>query len=193
MNDPQHINLRAEDFIALIKTRRTIHLYEDRPVPNELITEAVSAAHHAPNHKLTWPWRFTLIGPEVKSKMNEFALKMKATNGPLEGSQLELFKQKRVYPQLVVVSQLVVDDPMQSKEDYAAVSCAIQNLSLALAAHGVGTKWSTGSMTRHPLAYELTNINSDEEEIVGFVWFGYPAKTPSPRRPELTQVFRVTP
>lgn len=183
----------AADFITILKSRRTIHLYTDQVVPSEFVDEAVSAAHYAPNHKLTWPWRFTAIGPNVKAKMNDLALKMKATNGPLGEAQLELFKKKRIHPQLMVVSQVNTDDSFQRKEDYAAVSCAIHNFSLALAAYGVGTKWSTGSMTRHPLAYELTGINQHEEEIVGFLWYGYPAKTPSPKRPELNSIYRSTP
>ncbi len=193
MNEITHPALNAQTLVDLITSRRTIHMYKDQAIAQEVIEEAVFAAHQAPNHKLTWPWRFTLIGPETKAQINELAMKMKATNGPLEGAQLELFNQKRVYPQLMVVSQTVSADPRQSKEDYAAVSCAIQNFSLALAAHGIGSKWSTGSMTRHQLAYELSEIDQSTEEIVGFIWFGYPAKVPSPKRPDLSEVFRSTP
>ena len=92
----------------------------------------------------------------------------------------------------MVVSQIISSDARQSKEDYAAVSCAIQNFSLALAAHGLGSKWSTGSMTRHQLAYDLSEIDQNKEEIVGFIWFGYPARVPSPKRPELSEIFRST-
>lgn len=192
MNDISSPAVEAESLINLIKSRRTVHMYQDRPVAAEVIEQAVQAAHQAPNHKLTWPWRFTLIGPETKAQINALAMKMKATNGPLEGAQLDLFNQKRVHPQLMVVSQIISSDARQSKEDYAAVSCAIQNFSLALAAHGLGSKWSTGSMTRHQLAYDLSEIDQSQEEIVGFIWFGYPARVPSPKRPELSKVFRST-
>ena len=193
MNNSKDAQSSTADFIAILKSRRTIHVYTDQVVPSVFVDEAVSAAHYAPNHRLTWPWRFTAVGPNVKSKINALALKMKSANGPLAESQLELFKKKRIHPQLMVVSQVIADDPFQSKEDYAAVSCAIQNFSLALAAHGVGTKWSTGSMTRHSLAYELTGIDPNIEEIVGFLWYGYPARTPSPKRPELSSIYRTTP
>ena len=85
------------------------------------------------------------------------------------------------------------ENAMQSREDYAAVSCAIHNFTLALAARGVGSKWSTGSMTRHPIAYELAGINAETEEIVGFIWYGFAAKTPSPRRPEVAEIYRQVP
>ena len=186
-------NSKSSDFLDLVATRRTIHLYEATEVAEEYVDAAVQAAHFAPNHKLTWPWRFTKIGQETKAKINELALKMKATNGPLDDTQLELFNKKRVNPQLLVVSQVKSSDPAQSKEDYAAVSCAIQNLCLAFASFGVGTKWSTGSMTRHPIAYELAQIDHDFEEIVGFIWYGYAARTPRPRRPSLDTVYRAVP
>ena len=179
--------------LRLLHERRTIHFYRDESVPQTWVDEAVLAAHQAPNHKHTWPWRFNQIGPETKSKINELALKMKSTNGPLEGTALEIFHQKRTHPHLMVVSQVRSDDPMQSREDYAAVACAIHNFTLALSARGVGTKWSTGTMTRHPMAYDLSQVNAEEEEIVGFVWFGFAVRTPRPKRPEVSEIYRITP
>ena len=179
--------------LRLLHERRTIHLYQDESVPQAWVDEAVLAAHQAPNHKHTWPWRFTLIGPETKAKINELALKMKSANGPLEGPALELFHQKRTHPQLMVVSQVRSGDPMQSREDYASVACAIHNFTLALSSHDVGTKWSTGSMTRHPIAYELAQIDAETEEIVGFIWYGMAARIPKPRHPDIGDVYRAVP
>ena len=60
MNDISSPAVEAESLINLIKsTRRTVHMYQDRPAAAEVIEQAVRAAHQAPNHKLTWPWRFT--------------------------------------------------------------------------------------------------------------------------------------
>ncbi len=193
MSTPPPSEQLSSALINLIKSRRTIHLYQATAVEEHIVDEAISAAHFAPNHKLTWPWRFNCIGPETKSQINALALKMKATNGPLDDDQLDLFNKKRVNPQLIVVSQVRSENSVQSKEDYAAVSCAIQNLSLTFAAYGVGSKWSTGSMTKHPIAYELAGVDAECEEIVGFIWYGYAAKTPQPRRPDLDQVYRRVP
>ena len=85
----------------------------------------------------------------------------------------------------MVVSQVRSADALQAKEDYAAVSCAIHNFTLALAARGVGSKWSTGSMTRHPIAYEVTQVDAEAEEIVGFIWIGVP-ELESPQVPKRT-------
>ena len=78
----------------LIKSRRTIHRYLDKKVPQEIVLEALEAAHFAPNHKHTWPWRFTVVGPQCKAQIDQAALAMKSGNGPLKGQALNLFQEK---------------------------------------------------------------------------------------------------
>ena len=154
----------------------------------DAILEALEAAHFAPNHKHTWPWRFTVVGPQCKAQIDQVALAMKSGNGPLQGQALNLFQEKRVNPSLIVVSQMRTQDVFQSKEDYAATACAIQNLSLVLHHHGIGSKWSSGSLIRSPKVYEILEINSQEQEIVSFLWYGYAAFTPKIHRPPLESV-----
>jgi nitroreductase len=172
----------------LIKSRRTIHRYLDKKVPPEIVLEALEAAHFAPNHKHTWPWRFTVVGPQCKVEIDQTALAIKSSNGPLQGQALNLFQEKRVNPSLIVVSQMRTQDVFQSKEDYAAIACAIQNLSLVLHDHGVGSKWSSGSLIRSPKVYKILGINAQEQEIVAFLWYGYASYTPKINRPSLESV-----
>ena len=47
----------------VIKTRRTVHIYEPSELDETLLDAFLEAGHFAPNHKLTWPWRFTVVGP----------------------------------------------------------------------------------------------------------------------------------
>src|SRR4029078_13228531 len=44
--------------LTAIKTRRSVKEYLPTEVPREWIEELLDAAHWAPNHKLTHPWRF---------------------------------------------------------------------------------------------------------------------------------------
>lgn len=190
MSAPEH---EPTDLVNLIKSRRTIHRYLAQSVDSSIVDYALEAAHQAPNHKNTWPWRFNVVGPETKAYLDAAALKMKETNGPLEGAPLVAFQEKRINPQLIVVSQRRSNDPIESKEDYAAVACAIQNMCLAFSAFGIGSKWSTGSLTRSPRAYQSLGIDDRVEEIVGFIWYGHPADVPSPKRPELKILRRNLP
>src|SRR5260370_32200064 len=49
-----------------IRERRSIKRFTDRPVTKEEIEALLDAATHAPNHRLTQPWRFYVLGPEAR-------------------------------------------------------------------------------------------------------------------------------
>src|SRR5205823_12626056 len=52
------------DTLQAIRTRRAVKEYLDKPIPKDWIEEILDAAHWAPNHKLTHPWRFHVFsGP----------------------------------------------------------------------------------------------------------------------------------
>mgnify|MGYP001824628013 FL=1 len=46
------------ELAEVIRGRRTINLYLQTPVPEELVRDAIEAATRAPNHHVTEPWRF---------------------------------------------------------------------------------------------------------------------------------------
>ena len=53
----------------LIRARRTINLFESEPVGTSALIDAIVLARWAPNHRLTEPWRFYLIGPETAASV----------------------------------------------------------------------------------------------------------------------------
>lgn len=186
------------DVHQALQRRRTIHRYTPESIPDGVVDKALKAAIRAPNHKLTNPWRFTRVGPELREKLTELGIRLKARKKGKDRSEIdedyeEYLKEKFANPaELVVVSQILDDDEFRRREDYAATACAIQNFCLSLWGDGVGSKWSTGSMTRHDDTYQWLDINPDEEEIVGFVWVGMPAEVPDPPRQPLEDVVRTT-
>ncbi len=185
---------QREDFHQVVRTRRTIHKYLPESVEPAAIDRALEAAHYAPNHRLTWPWRFTRVGPETRKAITDLAVKVKEEKAPLSDHQRDGVRRKVSNPAaLIVVSLVRTDDAFQAREDYAATSCAIQNLMLSLHADGVGSKWSTGAVTRRPETYALLDIPEAQEEIVGFIWVGVPELVPTIQRPELLLHVRETP
>ncbi|MEE2643936.1 MAG: nitroreductase family protein [Myxococcota bacterium] len=175
-------------FAKLARTRRTIHRFSSEAVPFDAIEAAVHLAHFAPCHHRTWPWRFTYVGGERRKSLNTLSRQHKGAG--LSGDALKIFEEKLIHPELVVISQRRAGDPVRAREDYAAIACAVQNMSLALHEREIGLKWSTGKLTRSPVAYELLSIDESLEEIVGFLWIGYPAQTPQVARPPVEEVFR---
>lgn len=189
----------ADALLALLRERRSIFAFHPQPVPAELLREALDAGRFAPNHKLTEPWRFTVVGPETRERMTgpwvDFALsRLPSDTTPERRLQVaEAAREKWLSkPTTVIVSQALDPDPFRREEDYAAVSGAIQNIQLASWALGLGTQWSTSPATQAPTLREIAGI-PEEERIVAFLFMGYPAAIPSARRRELGEIARWLP
>lgn len=177
-----------------ILTRRTIHDYTDSPLPEGALSRALEAARWAPNHKLTNPWRFTILGPQARADIAALAVSLKCPDRAEDDPVALKVREKFLNPAaLIVVSQVVDEDPARAMEDYAAIACALQNMSLALHAEGVGTKWSSGAITTHDRTRELAQL-PEAERCVGFMWVGYAQREPrQPPRLELEQIVRQVP
>lgn len=183
-------------FLELAARRRTVHKYVKSEIPHEWVTEALSAALLAPNHRQTDPWHFVVVGRETRQKIAERVFEIKKAKNPLHSEEdrkigLESFLNPAA---LVVFAQKRSESEFQSREDYATISCAIQNFCLSLAERGLGTKWSTSSFTTDVEIYKLCAISEVQFEIVGFVWAGSAAGDLSiQRRPYLTSVLQILP
>ena len=73
-------------------------------------------------------------------------------------------------------------DPVREREDFAACCCAAQNLMLFLWEKGIGVKWTTGEVTRHPRFHEIVGFDPERETTVGLFWYGYAAVVPETGR-----------
>ncbi len=67
---PEEMLARAGAFRRLLASRRTVRDFSDRPVPREIITEAVLTAGSAPSGANKQPWHFEIVGnQQVKRKI----------------------------------------------------------------------------------------------------------------------------
>ncbi len=174
-------NLNHHLISDVIRSRRTINQFAPEPVPTEIVLEGLELAIWAPNHKLTQPWRFYLLGQETSQRIvNLNADMVQESKGP-EAAQKKRERWSTI-PGWLVVTYQRSDDAIRDKEDYAAVCCAVQNLSLFLWDAGIGMKWTSGPVTRSDEIYEILNLDRKLEEIVGVMWYGYPTETPQMKR-----------
>lgn len=167
----------------LIATRRSPPRFDaDAPVDPDLVRRALAAATTAPNHKRTEPWRFAVFGPDARTALIDLNA---AIFTERQGEEAGASKRTAWagIPAFVLVTQRLADDPVRRQEDYAAVACAIQNLALVLHAGGVGTKWTTGPVTRDPRLAALAGFDPDTEAVVGLLHIGVPAPDLPPRPP----------
>lgn len=61
---------RSQSFLADILQRRTVRDFSDKPVPVDIITDAVKTASSAPSGANKQPWHFVVVkDPEVKKEI----------------------------------------------------------------------------------------------------------------------------
>jgi len=67
---PEEMRQAARDFYARIRQRRTVRDFSSRPVPLEIIEEALKSAGTAPSGANMQPWHFVVVGnAELKQKI----------------------------------------------------------------------------------------------------------------------------
>ena len=177
----------------LIKSRRTIHQFQAEPEPdNDTIRAAIEQAVWAPNHYLTQPWRFYLLGDKSKNQICLLNAKMVNEKQGERAAGIK-FKRWQEVPGWLVLTCLKSDAEVTVRENYASCCCVAQNLMLILWDSGVGVKWTTGAVTRSCAFYDIIGADSEMEEVVGLFWYGFPAVIPGAERKPLEQVLTEIP
>ena len=97
------------DVETAIRTRRTHKAYRPEPVDRATLDELLELARWAPNHHLTNPWRFRVVGPQALERLKQAA-------GPEAAAKLDRA------PTLVVCSCALSGDPVQDEEDLHATA-----------------------------------------------------------------------
>ncbi|MGH3048756.1 MAG: nitroreductase family protein, partial [Gaiellaceae bacterium] len=118
------------DVETAIRARRTHKRYGSEPVGDTTLRELLELARFAPNHHLTQPWRFRVLGPETRARIEDLA------------GEKEAVKLRRA-PTLVLVSAALSGDPHPDEEDLHAVACAVYAVLLGATARGLGSYWRT--------------------------------------------------
>ncbi|MBT8090653.1 MAG: nitroreductase [Gammaproteobacteria bacterium] len=189
---PSYETQELREFAEVLRGRRTINLFLQTPVPDELVRDALEAATWAPNHHVTEPWRFILPGEHTVQNILDLCRLITAEkkNDELALHKRESWAEK---PGWLIVTCKRSGDELRQQEDYAACCAAVQNFMLYLWKAGVGSKWTTGDITRDPRFFDIIDVDRSQAFVVGLVWFGYPKLTPGQSRKELSEVLRRLP
>ena len=189
---PSYETQSLRDLEEVIRGRRTINLYLQTPVPRALVREAIDAATWAPNHHVTEPWHFYLLGQETIERCLDLCFELVRARKSEEAARFKR-EQWSEKPGWLVVTCRRSEDELLQREDYAACAAAIQNFMLYLWKAGVGSKWTSGEITRDKRFFDIVGIDADTEFVVGLLWFGYPKLTPTQKRKELEDVLSQLP
>ncbi len=157
------------DVEQAIRTRRTHKAYGREPLDRATLDALFELATWAPNHHLTNPWRFRVLGPRALARLKDAA-------GPEAAGKLDRA------PTLIVSSAVLTGDPECDEEDLHAVGVATYIVLLAAHARGLAGYWRTPAVLRTRAGLDACGIG-DDERFVGLVHLGSgrQGKEPPPR------------
>jgi nitroreductase len=162
------------DVETAIRTRRTHKAFGPEPLEREELLTLLDLARWAPNHHLTAPWRFRVLGPGTLARL-------KGAAGPEGAAKLDRA------PTLVVVSCALAADPVQSEEDLHATAVASYIVLLSAHARGYAGYWRTPGLLRSVEGRRAVGL-PDSERFVGLLHLGAPRQEKDPpQRPPIEQ------
>ena len=181
---PDSVNIPANDLSVYeaIYRRRMAWRFKDTPVDREAINRILETAVWAPNHRLTEPWRFYVLekGTEARQQVAEAAYEHSLEVG--SRGRAEAARQKVLDPPILIyVYNIPGDNEGVTRENYASVCCAVQNMSLAAVAEGLTVTWETGRTTRSPKLRKILGAKK-KWQMVGALSVGISDEALNPPR-----------
>jgi nitroreductase len=163
------------DVEQAIRERRTHKAFAPEALERDVLDELLELARWAPNHHLTNPWRFRVLGPGALARLKDAA-------GPEAAAQLERA------PTLIAVTVLRAEDPAQDEEDLCAAACATYAILLGAHARGLAGYWRTPAVLRTDEGRAALGIGP-EERFVALIHLGHARQDkPAPERSPLRDV-----
>jgi nitroreductase len=139
----------------LIRSRRTHKAFGPDPVPHDVLLELFELARWAPNHHLTDPWRFRVLGAKARERLKQAA----EEHTPGSGSKLDRA------PTLIVASARQSGDAVQDHEDVLATAVACYIVLLGAHGRGLAGYWRTLPVIATPAGRAATQLPEDELPI----------------------------
>jgi nitroreductase len=160
----------------LVRARRTTKVFGSEPVDRETIEELLELARWAPNHHLTNPWRFYVLGPQALERLKEAA-------GEEAAAKLDRA------PTLIAVGAAVGgDDPVLDEEDLLAAGCAAFLVLLGAEERGLASYWRTPAVLRTPAGRAALDV-PDDVRLIGLLHLGpRRQEQPAPERAPVADV-----
>lgn len=146
-----------------IRTRRTHKAFAPEPVPRAVLEELFELARWAPNHHLTNPWRFRVLGPATLARLKQLA----EQRSPGSGGKLDRA------PTLLVASALLEGDEGQREDDLLASAVAAYLVLLAAHSRGLASYWRSVPLLDSPAGREALGLDAAERSL-GLLHLGYP-------------------
>ena len=180
------------DILELIKNRKTIRKYQDKPVAQELIDKIVEAGiwgPSVPSFLRIQPWRFVVItNKKVKKQISDIIIEKAKTIGTgvnillssagriidsapaaiLVYNSHDLRKFENKYKEIYSKFSWIIE-----RAELSAISAAIQNMIIAAEAFGVSSCWLDMPLYCRE---EINEFLKTKDELIAAMVLGYPAE-----------------
>ena len=170
--------------LQAIAGRRSVRQFTARIPSRDDVETLIAAAVLAPNHRLTQPWRFFVLGPAARYAYglalgNRKAKKIEDTEAA-ERMRRTVAEEHAALPLMIAVAMTEDANPEIREEDFASTMMAVQNLSLAAVSLGLGTHIKTGAIMQDPAARSAAGV-PEGERIIAVLNVGEPSAVPPAR------------
>ena len=185
------MKLDPEDFNELVRNRRSVfpsQFDSTKKIPDEIVKQILVNATWAPNHGKAEPWFFKVFtgaGLQTFANLQSSLYKEHAGDKFKEDKFLKLQQIPLLASHIISIGmKRTTTKQIPEIEDIEAVACAVQNIYLSVAAHGLGGYWTTGGVTYLEAAkYHFGLVAPDK--LLGFFYLAYIAvpSTTGSRKP----------
>lgn len=169
---------RTGDLITLIRGRRSVRKYQDRPVEHECLLQMIEAAYWAPSPHGRQPWRFAILTqPEPKARLAEQMGATWRANLQMDGETEEIVAlrlakshQRILRAPAIIIPCLYLEDldhypdeKRQADETTMAIQslgAAIQNMLLMAYDLGLDTGWMCAPLFCPEVACRALNLDA---------------------------------
>lgn len=180
-----------------IISRRTHKRFGGGAIDRTTLDALLALAIMAPHHRLSNPWRFTVLDQEAIAALGTWLpTQSQIVNDPdpQKGPRKVGKLCEHYFPQLgamLLVTARRDADPVVDAEDHAAVAAAVQNILLGAEARGLAAFWSSSPALRHPDTLRHLGVDPEAERFVASIWLGTRVDDPpAPPRAPLDDVTR---
>ncbi len=160
------------DILNLLKSRRSIRIYQDKPVPRDLLLQILEAGRWAPTGANLQPWHFIVVtDSETRKRIGDAA---------------RFFFIKSSHVEKAPVVLVLGFDTRKGKYGRYDATLAGGNMMTMATSYGLGTCW-IGAFDE-PKVKEILEIPKDIE-VVGLITLGYSDESAEiPSRVELEKI-----
>lgn len=160
-----------KDAITVMRERRSVRRFLQKPIPREVLEEIIDCGRLAPTANNFQPWVFVVVTQEdTKNKIAELATWGKFIKDA--AACVAVFCEK--------------DNPFHVEDG----SAATENIILAAKAHDIDSCWVAGY--KRPYSEEVRNLLNVPEkyELISLIPLGYSEEHPNPAKKPLSEVLK---